>query len=193
MFEPLFARLADRFHLGPRLSGLRTQRLAGPKKITYTFDHFAEIMKSLHPSTWAGARHALLQDYGGPVGFRMALAHPEHVDALSFKMRSRTTKVWARTGKRGEFWKDRAANENTLCTNLLSLQTTRTVMSERSQRGALIDPDLWTDEFYFLNQPDGPNSERSFLRLSNERGRISEVASLDAREAAAPACHLGEV
>src|SRR4029077_12835931 len=54
---------------------------------------------------------------------------------------------------RREFWKDRAANESALRTNLLSLPTTRTRHVGSDPNVERYDPDLWTDEFYFLNQP----------------------------------------
>src|SRR5439155_10799117 len=49
--------------------------------------------------------------------------------------------------------KDRVANENALRTNLLSLQTTRTRHVGNDPNVDRYDPDLWTDEFAFLNQP----------------------------------------
>jgi pimeloyl-ACP methyl ester carboxylesterase len=54
---------------------------------------------------------------------------------------------------RREFWKDRTANEGALRTNLLSLQTTRTRHVGNDPNVDRYDPDLWTDEFAFLNQP----------------------------------------
>jgi hypothetical protein len=54
---------------------------------------------------------------------------------------------------RRAFWADRAANESALRTNLLSLQTTRTRHVGRDPNVERYDPDLWTDEFAFLNQP----------------------------------------
>ena len=54
---------------------------------------------------------------------------------------------------RQAFWADRAANENALRTNLLSLATTRTRHIGSDPNVERYDPDLWTDEFYFLNQP----------------------------------------
>jgi len=50
------------------------------------------------------------------------------------------------------FWADRAANENALRTDLLSLQTTRTSHVGSDPNVERYDPDLWTDEFAFLNQ-----------------------------------------
>jgi len=46
------------------------------------------------------------------------------------------------------------------------------------------DPDLWTDEFAFLNQPARPTSKATSSTTTHERRRLPQVASLDAREAA---------
>jgi hypothetical protein len=54
---------------------------------------------------------------------------------------------------RRAFWADRAANESALRTNLLSLATTRTRHVGNDPNVERYDPDLWTDEFHFLNQP----------------------------------------
>ena len=83
MFEPLFARLSDRYHLvAPDYPGFGHSDWPDPKKFAYTFDHVAEIMN--HFTEALGISHYTLymQDYGGPVGFRMALAHSERVEAL---------------------------------------------------------------------------------------------------------------
>jgi hypothetical protein len=45
MFEPLFARLSDSFHLvAPDYPGFGHSDWPDPKKFAYTFDHIAEIM-----------------------------------------------------------------------------------------------------------------------------------------------------
>src|ERR1700758_4542748 len=45
MFEPLFARLSDRFHLvAPDYPGFGHSDWPAPKNFSYTFDHYAEIM-----------------------------------------------------------------------------------------------------------------------------------------------------
>jgi hypothetical protein len=54
---------------------------------------------------------------------------------------------------RRAFWADRAANENTLRENLLSLQAARTRHVGTDPNVERYDPDLWTDEFAFLSQP----------------------------------------
>ena len=83
MFETLFARLSDRYHLiAPDYPGFGHSDWPDPKKFAYTFDHFAEIMDHFTEALRISRYTLYMQDYGGPVGFRMALAHPERVEAL---------------------------------------------------------------------------------------------------------------
>jgi len=63
------------------------------------------------------------------------------------------TGLGANWATRRAFWADRAANEAALRTNLLSLETTRTRHVGNDPNVARYDPDLWTDEFRFLNAP----------------------------------------
>src|SRR4051794_29720294 len=95
-----------------------------------------------------------MQDYGGPVGFRMALAHPERVQALIVQDAvAHNEGLGANWKTRRAFWEDRPNNEGVLRENLLSLATTRTRHVGDDPHVERYDPDLWTDEFYFLNQP----------------------------------------
>ena len=94
------------------LSGIRPQRLAGLKTFAYTFDHIAEIMNHFTEALGLSRYTLYMQDYGGPVGFRMALAHPERVEALIVQDAvAHNDGLGANWKTRREFWKDRAANE----------------------------------------------------------------------------------
>ncbi len=155
MFEPLFARLSDRYHLiAPDYPGFGHSDWPDPKQFAYTFDHYAEIMN--HFTEALGLSHYTLymQDYGGPVGFRMALAHPERVKALIVQDAvAHNEGLGANWKTRRAFWADRAATETVLRTHLLSLQTTRTRHVGSDPNVERYDPDLWSDELNFLNQP----------------------------------------
>jgi pimeloyl-ACP methyl ester carboxylesterase len=95
-----------------------------------------------------------MQDYGGPVGFRMALVHPDPIEALIVQDAVAHNEGLGENWKtRRAFWADRAANESALRTNLLSLAATRTRHVGNDPNVERYDPDLWTDEFHFLNQP----------------------------------------
>src|SRR5438552_5828903 len=155
MFEPLFAQLADRYHLiAPDYPGFGHSDWPDPKKFAYTFDHIAETMNHFTEAFGLSRYTLYMQDYGGPVGFRMALAHSDRIEALIVQNAlAHNGGLGANWKTRRAFWTDRAANESALRTNLLSLQTTRTRHVGNDPNVKRYDPDLWTDEVYFLNQP----------------------------------------
>jgi pimeloyl-ACP methyl ester carboxylesterase len=155
MFEPLFARLSDRYHLvAPDYPGFGHSDWPDPKEFAYTFDHIAELMDRFTEALGLERFTLYMQDYGGPVGFRMALAHPERVEALIVQDAvAHDTGLGANWATRRAFWADRAANEAALRKNLLSLETTRTRHVGNDPNPERYDPDLWTDEFRFLNAP----------------------------------------
>jgi len=155
MFQPLFARLSDRYHLiAPDYPGFGHSDWPDPKKFAYTFDHFAEIMDHFTEELRISRYTLYMQDYGGPVGFRMTLAHPERVEALIVQDAvAHNEGLGANWNTRRAFWADRAANESALRANLLSLETTRARHDGYDPDVERHDPDLLTDEFYFLNRP----------------------------------------
>jgi pimeloyl-ACP methyl ester carboxylesterase len=155
MFEPLFARLSGQFHLvAPDYPGFGHSDAPPPKEFAYTFDHIAEVMTHFTEALKVTKYTLYMQDYGGPVGFRMALAHPERVEALMVQDAvAHDEGLGANWKTRRAFWADRAAHEAALRTNLLSLETTRTRHVGNDPNPEKYDPDLWADEYAFLNKP----------------------------------------
>jgi pimeloyl-ACP methyl ester carboxylesterase len=155
MFEPLFSRLSDRYHLiAPDYPGFGHSDWPDPKKFAYTFDHLATVIEHFTDALGISKYTLYMQDYGSPVGFRMVLAHPERVEALIVQDAvAHDTGLGANWKTRREYWADRAANEAALRVNLLSLAAARARHVGNDPDVERHDPDLWTDEFYFLNQP----------------------------------------
>jgi pimeloyl-ACP methyl ester carboxylesterase len=155
MFEPLFDRLADRYHLvAPDYPGFGHSDSPNPKEFAYTFDRYAEIMARFTEALAIPRYTLYMQDYGGPIGFRMALTHPERLQALIVQDAvAHNEGLGANWNTRRAFWADRNANESALRTNLLSLPVTRTRHVGNDPDVERYDPDLWTDEFAFLSQP----------------------------------------
>jgi pimeloyl-ACP methyl ester carboxylesterase len=155
MFEPLFSRLSDLYRLvAPDYPGFGHSDWPDPKTFAHTFDRFAEIMNDFTEALGLSLYTLYMQDYGGPVGFRMALAHPERIEVLIVQDAVAHNEGLGTNWKtRRAFWADRSANEGALRTNLLSLATTRTRHVGNDPNVERYDPDLWIDEFAFLNQP----------------------------------------
>jgi pimeloyl-ACP methyl ester carboxylesterase len=155
MFEPLFARLSDSYHfVAPDYPGFGHSDWPDPKQFAYTFDRYAEIMNRFAETIGLSRYTLYMQDYGGPVGFRMALSHPDRIEAFIVQDAvAHNEGLGANWKTRREFWADRAPNESALRTNLLSLAATRTRHVGNDPNAESYDPDLWTDEFHFLNLP----------------------------------------
>ena len=155
MFQPLLTRLADNYHLvAPDYPGFGHSDWPDPKQFDYTFDHIASVMDAFTQALDLSHYTLYMQDYGGPVGFRMALAHPERVQSLIVQDAvAHNEGLGANWATRRAFWADRPAHEEALRNNLLSLATTKTRHVGDDPKTELYDPDLWTDEYTFLNSP----------------------------------------
>ncbi len=155
MFEPLLTRLAGEFHLvAPDYPGFGHTDAPTATHFPYTFDNIAAVVDHF-TEVLSLTRYTLyMQDYGGPVGFRMALGHPERVEALIVQNAvAHDEGLGALWKTRRAFWADRASHEAALRANLLSLEATRTRHVGHDPNPEKYDPDLWTDEFAFLNKP----------------------------------------
>ncbi|MGA8087268.1 MAG: alpha/beta hydrolase [Terracidiphilus sp.] len=153
MFDSLLARLADKYHLiAPDYPGFGHSDWPDPKQFDYTFDHITRVIDDFSQVLGLSRYTLYMQDYGGPVGFRMALAHPERVEALIVQDAvAHNEGLGVNWATRRAFWADRSAREEDLRTNLLSMAATKTRHVGDDPNVELYDPDLWTDEYAFLN------------------------------------------
>lgn len=155
MFSGLLPRLGLHYHvIAPDYPGFGHSDAPSPGKFIYTFDHLADSIDKLLGQLNL-TRYALyMQDYGGPVGFRIAIAHPGRVIALIIQNAAAyeegLSDVWE---LRRAFWKDRAATENKMRESFLSLEAARQRHIVGSAQPERIDPDTWTAEYQFLNRP----------------------------------------
>jgi pimeloyl-ACP methyl ester carboxylesterase len=155
MYEPLLTRLGAQFHLvAPDYPGFGHSDAPDAKSFSYTFDHIAAVMEHFTEARGLKRYALYLQDYGGPVGFRLALAHPERVEALIIQNavahEDGLGPLWQ---TRRDFWANRAAHEAALRQNFFSFAATRQRHVGTNPNVENIDPDRWTDEFAFLSRP----------------------------------------
>jgi pimeloyl-ACP methyl ester carboxylesterase len=83
MFRDLIPALADRYHVvAPDYPGFGNSSMPPVDEFDYSFDHFAGIVDTLTAKLGIDRYSLYLMDYGAPVGFRLATAHPERVQTL---------------------------------------------------------------------------------------------------------------
>ncbi len=156
MYQPMLeSPLSARYRLiAPDFPGFGHSSWPGPKEFSYTFDHLAQVTERFADELKLNRYTLYLHDYGGPIGMRMAVGHPEKVEAIiiqnAVSHEEGLSSLWA--GRRA-FWQDRASHEAAFRKSFLSLETTRNRHVGTSPHPERIDPDTGTDEFYFLKQP----------------------------------------
>ena len=122
MFATLIPLLADRYHLvAPDYPGFGESDAPPASQFHYTFDHLAEVVDHFTQQLNLNSYVLYQQDYGGPVGMRLAVGHPERVRAIIVQ-----TAVAHEDGLgpawdiRKAFWKDRAAYEDKIIPGFVS-------------------------------------------------------------------------
>lgn len=155
MFNNLLPLLADKYHLiAPDYPGFGNSDYPSPSTFRYTFDHLAEVVDSFTQVLGLKKYNLYLQDYGGPIGMRLAIAHPERVQSIiiqnAVSHQEGLSPLWE---KRKAFWQDRPANEEALKKNFTSPEATRQRHIGTSPHPETIDPDSWNDELAWLHKP----------------------------------------
>src|SRR5689334_3696891 len=83
MYRDLIPALADRYHVvAPDLPGFGFTDAPDRKDFHYTFDRLAEVIDRFTEVVGLKRFAIYVFDYGAPVGFRLALRHPERITAL---------------------------------------------------------------------------------------------------------------
>ena len=154
MWNPLIPLLAGRYHVvAPDYPGFGRSDAPPPERYAYTFDQLAATMGALMEQLGIGCYVLFMQDYGGPVGFRLALAHPERASALVVQNANAYEEgLGAKWTGIARYWADPAAHPEQL-TAFMSLEGARQRHLGLSPHPERYDPDVWDDEHAGLSRP----------------------------------------
>ena len=155
MFRNLIPVLADKFHLvAPDYPGFGYSSMPTVDKFEYTFDHLAEIVDKFISQIGVESYSLYVMDYGAPVGYRLAVKHPEKIEALIVQNGN------AYEEGLGEFWEPLKAywidpnekNKNAL-KKFLTMEATRWQYTHGVKNENTINPDNWIHDQLLLDRP----------------------------------------
>jgi pimeloyl-ACP methyl ester carboxylesterase len=167
MFRDLLQRLGSAYHLvAPDHLGFGQSATPSVAEFEYTFDALAERTLALLDELGIERFALYLQDYGAPIGFRIAAAHPERVTAVISQNGNAyldgLTPFWDGLL---EFAADGVANEGAVRASLeLPGQRwvyTHGVPADRLDR---ISPDTWTLDQAGLDRPGNKEVQLALFR-----------------------------
>ena len=83
MFRDLIPELADQYHLvAPDYPGYGFSSMPAVNEFDYSFDNVARLIGKFVDEIGVDKFSVYLMDYGAPVGFRIATAHPDRIESL---------------------------------------------------------------------------------------------------------------
>lgn len=156
-YRNLIPALADRFHvIAPDYPGFGDSEMPDPAKYAYSFDKISELVKSFLKQKGFDHFGLYVQDYGGPVGFRIVARHPDWLDWLIIQNSNAYevgfTSAW--DGFRGALWKNRTPETEKPLAAFLELDAIKGIYLHGHKKPELISPDNWNMDFRFMERPN---------------------------------------
>lgn len=155
MFRELIPALADRYHVvAPDLPGFGFSDAPPREQFKYTFDHLAEIIGDFTEALRLPQYAIYVFDYGAPVGFRLALAHPERITAII----SQNGNAYLEGLSDGwnpiqAYWKDPSVPNRAALRAFLTPEATQWQYTHGVSTPEVLSPDAWTLDSALLARP----------------------------------------
>jgi pimeloyl-ACP methyl ester carboxylesterase len=168
MFRDLLPLLADRFHLiAPDYPGFGYSAQPKVSEFNYTFDHLADVMEGFVDALALSSYALYMQDFGGPVGFRLATRRPRQVRALVIQ-NANAYDEGISAGVRDvvlRIWKERTPETEARLKELFELPATKRQYLEGAPDPSLVSPDAWQHAQWGMDRPG--NKEIQFALHAN--------------------------
>lgn len=155
MFRNLIPALADRYHVvAPDYPGYGYSAAPDRTTFSYTFDNYAKLVGKLTEQIGLGSYALYVMDYGAPVGFRLATAHPDRVTALIVQNGNAYNEgIAGFWDPIKAYWKTGATAEREAIRWLTSFKATKWQYTNGVKDTSLVDPDAATVDQALLDRP----------------------------------------
>lgn len=166
MFRDLIPKIAERFHvIAPDYIGFGYSDAPEPSKFEYSFDNLAKHVEELLFDVLGLKKFSIyVQDYGAPVGYRIASWHQDAIEGIVVQNGNAYAEgIGAGFDAMKPFWKERTASTETPVRSLLTKETTIFQYTHGVKDPALISPDSYTVDQLFLDRPDNDAIQLNLL------------------------------
>jgi pimeloyl-ACP methyl ester carboxylesterase len=155
MYRYLIPRLADRFRvIAPDLPGFGFSDAPNRSQFKYTFENLTEVMDGFTEALKLEHYAIYVFDYGAPIGFRLALKHPERITAVVSQngnaYEEGLSEGWNPIQK---YWKEPTAANRTALRDFLKPETTKWQYVYGVTEESMVAPEAYTLDSALLARP----------------------------------------
>jgi len=165
MFRDLIPLLADRFHLiAPDFPGFGQTDMPARSEIPYTFDTIANVIDRFTEMVGFDRFAVYVFDYGAPIGFRLAVKHPERIAAII----SQNGNAYEEGLSEGwnpirAYWQDASKANREALRQFLAPQMTRWQYLHGVPDASTVSPDGIALDTFYLTRPGADDVQLDLL------------------------------
>lgn len=156
MFRELIPRLADRWHvIAPDHLGFGLSDAPAADEFDYTFDALTDLTEGLLAELGVTRYAVYVQDYGGPIGWRLALRHPAAVTAIVSQNGNGYDSGFVEEFWRPvrAYWHERTPETEAGVRGALTLEAIRWQYLTGVPDETLVSPDTWHHDHALVSRP----------------------------------------
>lgn len=158
-YREVLAALGDEFYvIAPDYPGFGHSDFPSVGDYVYTFDNLAETMDKFLIQRGLNRYVLMIHDFGAPVGFRIALKHPDKVKGFVVMNGNAYEEGISEVGwgKVLDYWKTKTPElEQHIKDNVFTLDGMRWQYTHGTRNPERINPDNWVLDYYNISRPGG--------------------------------------
>ncbi|MGZ0657522.1 alpha/beta fold hydrolase [Coraliomargarita sp. W4R72] len=147
MYRKVLDGLKEEYHLiAPDYPGFGMSSAPKPQEFSYTFDHLASVVDAFLEQKKVSSYTLMIHDYGAPIGFRIATAHPERVTGLVIMNGNAYEEGLSEEGWGPifDYWKSKSPElGETIAQQVFSLEGMKWQYTHGTKNPQKINPDNW--------------------------------------------------
>ena len=155
MFRDLIPKLSDKFHvIAPDYPGFGYSSAPSVSDYDYTFDNLSSVVEKFVNIVGLKRFAIYVQDYGAPVGFRIAVRNPERISAIITQNGNAYNE-----GLEGfwnpirNYWEKPSEENATKLREFLKLEATKWQYTHGTRNPANVSPDSYNFDQFLLDRP----------------------------------------
>lgn len=155
MYRNLIPQLADKYHVvAPDYPGYGQSSMPDRAQFAYTFENLSNVVDDFVQALGLKSYALYVMDYGAPIGYRLALKHPERVTALIVQNGNAYDEglrdFWVPIKK---YWNEPSKENREPLRKLLTIEATKWQYTNGVPDASLVSPDTWVNDQAGLDRP----------------------------------------